>query len=107
MKFFLEIQLGNAEMQTGWHVGTALETVAARVMENDDLALASGEKGKIFDVNGNQVGNWKVTELPDLEELAWEAVGGADVRNGVGHEKYQRAALKGIRAALDALGVTL
>lgn len=57
MKFTLQIKLGNAAMQTSDDIADALRQVAGR----HNLATP-GEFGAIRDLNGNTVGEWKVTK---------------------------------------------
>jgi hypothetical protein len=62
MKFKLEIELGNAAMQTGHDVGRALKEVAANLFTAGVGVLESAERGVIHDTNGNKVGVWRVTK---------------------------------------------
>lgn len=50
-KFKLEIELGNAAMQTRRQVAGALRRLAEEIDRNKD-------KGSILDLNGNTVGTW-------------------------------------------------
>lgn len=52
-QFTLSITLGNDAMQTNEDIADALYDVA------EDVALATS--GKVFDRNGNQVGNWRIS----------------------------------------------
>ncbi len=56
--FEVKINLGNAEMQTSFEVGTALLGVA-KYIRNLDGPL-EGHSGTIMDINGNAVGKWRV-----------------------------------------------
>lgn len=60
MKFMVEIELGNASMTTGNDVAQALEILAEQI-EDESLHSSSEWGGSIRDVNGNTVGNWRVT----------------------------------------------
>ena len=67
--FDLNIELGNAAMLTGDDVAAALRKVADRVENqtthsvNDDGERQVDEMdGRIFDENGNRVGNWAISE---------------------------------------------
>ena len=68
MKLKLEMSLDNAAYQT--ESGTVdqsalLETLIRTAQRMVDLppthCLDMNARGKVYDVNGNQVGNWKVT----------------------------------------------
>lgn len=62
MKFKLEIELGNSGMCDVGDLTSALEKVRKHLyhnVENDGLKPKLG--GKILDVNGNNVGSWRVT----------------------------------------------
>ena len=59
MRLVLEINLGNAAMQTGRDVADALGQVVHRV-EDNLLPLRSGDGGTIHDANGNATGTWTV-----------------------------------------------
>lgn len=59
MKFFLEIELGNAAMTDGFDVSLALEKVMADVRVYREKEFEKAE-GKIFDMSGNKVGKWRV-----------------------------------------------
>lgn len=55
MKFTLTVKMGNDAMQTLEDVAEVLHTV--------QNGLERGESaGRVFDYNGNAVGNWEVTE---------------------------------------------
>lgn len=57
-EFRLNIELGNAEMQSGEQIAEALREVA------DELEWLSLD-GKIFDVNGNTVGSYRHVKASD------------------------------------------
>lgn len=59
MKFILEIKLGNAEMQAGEHVAAALREVANWIDDDTPFDMPEDPSG-IYDINGNNVGNWHV-----------------------------------------------
>ncbi len=59
MKFTLEIRLGNDAMQNGADVITAIKD---SLKGEETLRLDVGVGGVLWDVNGNVVGKWKVTE---------------------------------------------
>jgi hypothetical protein len=63
-KFTVEIELGNAAMQTYSDVASALQEVATKLAvgfaHGGDRSLpSSGAEGKIYDANGNVVGKWR------------------------------------------------
>lgn len=63
MKFSLEIELGNAAMQTGDDVAEALRKVAQKLADAyDGTNLPDWESGTIKDANGNAVGIWATEE---------------------------------------------
>lgn len=73
--FTLEIQLGNAAMQTDGDISSALDGVAVTLLEGDDGAPSNplDVPAIIFDANGARVGEWKVVERGphrDLDQLA-------------------------------------
>lgn len=55
MQFKLKIKLGNAAMTDPADVAAALEETAAKLRDE------GFEDGNIRDINGNTVGDWKVT----------------------------------------------
>ncbi len=57
MKFVLEIRLGNDAMSTGSHIADALQILADKL---EYKALEDLEVGKVFDGNGNSVGQWVI-----------------------------------------------
>ena len=63
MTFRLKIELGNAAMLTGQDVAGALREVADKVEAIGDDELGNTDpydrKGKIRDINGNTVGEWR------------------------------------------------
>lgn len=56
MKFTLEIELGNEAMRHTGHVANALKDTA------ENICLATGKTGRIYDQNSNTVGKWEVTD---------------------------------------------
>lgn len=80
--FTLEIKLGNAAMREGWDIRRALEDVAQTIDEDrmildDDNDLVSTPHGTIIDLNGNQVGGWRVRETREngtLSEQVYDAL---------------------------------
>jgi hypothetical protein len=60
-RFTLEIELGNAAMQTGEDVAHALRVAAAALEE------VGCSRSSIWDVNGNRVGVWTL-EAVESEE---------------------------------------
>lgn len=54
--FTLKIKMGNAAMQTGLDVASALREIADKLEEHPD---PTNESGRIRDYNGNTVGEWK------------------------------------------------
>lgn len=59
MKFKLEIELGNEEMQDVFHISEALEGVICDLPETETLEPT---RGSIMDINGNTVGHWEIVE---------------------------------------------
>lgn len=59
-QFKLSITLGNDAMQTGADVADALMRTAAKFTEQVDFGPT--ERGTIFDLNGNLVGLFEVSE---------------------------------------------
>ncbi len=57
MKFTLKIELGNDAMKYGSDLALALSDLAAKL---ERLPSLLGERGKIADLNGNTVGEWKI-----------------------------------------------
>jgi hypothetical protein len=57
-RFTLEIELGNAAMQTREDVGDALFRLAVTLTQTSRL------EGIVKDLNGNTVGVWDLTEEP-------------------------------------------
>lgn len=58
MKFMLEIELGNAAMETGRDVADALNNIAYQLQ--DTTMVLEPTTGKVVDENGNSVGKWEV-----------------------------------------------
>lgn len=58
MEFKLNIELGNAAMDTAGDVARALEAVAHKLRHEDCIDCT----GSIRDENGNRVGSWKVQD---------------------------------------------
>ena len=56
-KVFMEIELGNEAMQTGYDIATAMQKVSFILEETH---IREGLKVAIFDENGNNVGFVKV-----------------------------------------------
>jgi hypothetical protein len=59
MKLTLEIELGNDAMQTG---RDAINAIRDSFKGEEDLPLDPGVAGKLWDINGNIVGQWEVAE---------------------------------------------
>ena len=55
--FSLKIKLGNDAMNTNGDISKALDVVAGDLLAFGPKAF----RGGIYDVNGNKVGEWKVT----------------------------------------------
>lgn len=55
MKFKLEITLGNDAMQTG-------EDIAEALCKVGEAVIVGVEKSGIWDINGNRVGHWEMTD---------------------------------------------
>jgi hypothetical protein len=62
MKFIVEIELGNAQMQKGEDIAEALIRVG-KGLNPEFLADQPTGKRKILDLNGNVVGYYQVTEI--------------------------------------------
>jgi hypothetical protein len=60
MRFTLEIELGNAEMQTPDHVAEALNRTADKLWNTGWAHNPREEGGSVRDLNGNRVGSWEV-----------------------------------------------
>lgn len=56
-RFNLTIKLGNDAMQTPYDVAEALRDAAQQIDMHGDMS-----HGRIFDANGNRVGEWGVTK---------------------------------------------
>lgn len=69
MKFTLEIELGNAAMETGEHIGRALSLIGRAFAEGQD-GPEIRDAGKIKDFNGNLVGKWQVSNREQSIETA-------------------------------------
>lgn len=63
MEFTLKIKLGNAGMEAGDQVAAVMEKIAVSLydLEADGEEMA-GASGTAFDVNGNKVGEWKISK---------------------------------------------
>lgn len=59
MKFILEIELGNDAMQTRADIEEALRRLGQDCRYMSDIPRV-GDDGGIMDLNGNNVGKWKV-----------------------------------------------
>jgi hypothetical protein len=60
--FTLKIKMGNAAMLTGEDIARALREVARDIERNvgdEELNKRVAFKGKIRDINGNTVGEWR------------------------------------------------
>lgn len=66
MRLRIEIELGNDAMQTGSNVIESI--VRSRLSATGSEPFQEGEKGKLFDANGNNVGYWRV-----IKESPWES----------------------------------
>jgi len=60
MKYTLTIELGNSDMRTSRHVKKALSEAGERLMAAIPQVINREDSGRIRDVNGNTVGEWKV-----------------------------------------------
>jgi hypothetical protein len=61
MKFTLEIELGNDDMQTSEDVSRILLDLSEAIVDYDMSDSKSGP-GVVRDTNGNAVGKWEVTD---------------------------------------------
>ncbi len=71
MKLKLEINIGNSAMCTRGDVYNALCKVATEVLNSGKWFRMTGTQHKIFDLNGNSVGFWKIEKEEgddDVEE---------------------------------------
>lgn len=59
LKFQLEIELGNEAMQIGDDV---IWSIKQSLKGESHLLLGPGVSGRLWDLNGNIVGAWKVVE---------------------------------------------
>ncbi len=64
MKFTLDLELDNDAMQTGADV---LKALRESLKGEEGLPLEEGTAGRLWDINGNIVGGWKVAS-PAKEE---------------------------------------
>ena len=63
MKLKLEIELGNAEMQTFGDLADALQGIAGELRNRGYCAqVAREDSGRVRDINGNTVGSWELLE---------------------------------------------
>lgn len=60
MHLYIHVALGNEEMLSGEDVVKSLQH--NRLNASDPTPLQVGEVGKVYDVNGNVVGDWIVQE---------------------------------------------
>ena len=60
MKFTLEIELGNDAMQTYADIARATQRIFSDFSRRHEDA--EDDAGRIYDVNGNKVGFWEVSE---------------------------------------------
>lgn len=60
MKLVIEVELGNAEMNSLFQARRALDDGLCVPGQYD--AAQKGESGKIQDLNGNTVGRWEVVD---------------------------------------------
>lgn len=56
--FKLEIEMGNDAMQTAEDVATALIQVAAKLKRGQATGEIELDEGKVYDANGNYVGDF-------------------------------------------------
>lgn len=59
MKFKLNVELGNAAMETTKDVARALLTLAKMLDAKGDVKVRRPEDGTVRDLNGNRVGTWE------------------------------------------------
>jgi hypothetical protein len=59
MKFTIEIELGNDEMRTWPDIAESLRRAYGGI--RDEEAIVAPDRGALRDINGNKVGEWKVT----------------------------------------------
>lgn len=105
--FTLEIRLGNDAMHTGEDVAEALIVTGRKIMSNsiDYASMEDGENGHILDLNGNQVGGWRVRESREngtLSEQVYDALMAAG-RRGLADAFSDRPSADSIaQAVLDS-----
>lgn len=71
MKLKIEIDIGNSGMSTRGHLANAVRGVANQILEIHKWFQMAGTQHKIFDLNGNSVGFWKIEKEEgddDVEE---------------------------------------
>ena len=62
-KFSLTIAIGNDAMLTSNDIAEALNRTADKLWGDECSALTvAGESGKVYDLNGQPVGEWKVSK---------------------------------------------
>ena len=65
-KFYLQINLGNANMKDLVDVANVLKKLSERLMfENLDQTFVQSDK--LFDRNGNQVGTWRTSKVKTIK----------------------------------------
>lgn len=60
MKFTLEIELGNDAMQTYADIAHAVRRIFSDFANRHENA--ADDMGRIYDINGNKVGTWEISE---------------------------------------------
>lgn len=61
MRFTLTIELGNDAMQDYGDLALAVQKLARKLNDMAEGAIQAGDDGKVFDLNGNNVGTWEVS----------------------------------------------
>lgn len=64
MKFTLEIELGDEALQTLADVQAAI-AASRRSLADGNEPLEIGDSDRLWDINGNTVGKWEVTDAVD------------------------------------------
>jgi len=66
--FLLKIEVGNSAMSNGYDISNALLSIANKLQYVHEEEI-KGIGGIVHDINGNVVGNWKVTGKSNIIEV--------------------------------------
>lgn len=61
-RFTIEIEMENDAMRTSTDLICALKEVIAQIRETNKANLRPVHSRRIFDINGNTVGSWNISE---------------------------------------------